>query len=195
MKRIPVIAIFILFVFFQLQAQLIIKPAKGFDKIRPGMDISKAIDILGKPLSHVSNVEEKAQWEAAGYKTKTRLVFNLGFDKVYIFENSNEYAIWKIYTKEEKVVYINMSSFVYGSSTTDKIKIKRGLGFYDKYGEIEKKLGNGYLKNIDAENNKTYIFLRKGIVLIMYGDEIRNICLFKKLNRKQSQIITGKLKK
>ncbi len=194
MKRyILILNLLIILFCFKAYTQNTLTPGEGFVDVHIGMNIDNLIEIIGKPLTIITKNEEKEKWESVGYNVSKHFSFCLKFDKVYIFENENKYAIWKVFVKKGKVVYINFSSYIYNQSITENINVSSNFSFYDNLKKVIESLGNKYNIIAEFENNTEYLFLDKGISFIINESEIRNILLFKPIKRKKKKKIIKKL--
>lgn len=188
-------AIFLSF-YFSGFAQYDITPGKGFSDIKLKMHIDDIISVIGQPKSMDSFEEEKALWENFGYDAEKGLPFYIGFDEVYKFDN-NKYAIWKVYVKKNKAVYIVLSSYGIEERILEKISVLNSIKFFDNLSKITSVMGDEYYTKIDEGGNESFFFLNKGIEFIMDDGELRNVYFFKRIrtNKKVIQELGLKLGK
>lgn len=171
-----------------LAAQYSVTPGTGIDKAMLGMPVKDIIKIIGKPSSIVSYEKEKADWQGFGYDVSNKLVFSIEFDHVYIFNNAaNQYAIWKIYTRNDSAVIFNQSSYQSAKSITEKITVNRHLRFYDDSMAVKKMFGGNYIKYTDERKNNHVIYKDSGILFIVNENQVRNIFLFRSAAKPKQQ--------
>ena len=175
---------------FSATAQYNIIPGKGFDDVKIKMHIDDMVKVLGSPEEIVSFEDEKESWENGGYDIQKSLPFYIGFDEVYMF-GDNKYAIWKVYVKKKKAVYVNLSSYLHDEDITDKISLNNDVHFYDNLNKVVSVLGGKYHYKVDEGENTLIFFLEQGIELIINEQELRNICFFKPMKAKKAVIQLG----
>lgn len=196
-KTISISIITILFLFsINAQAQKTIKPGKGFDGIKIGMKINDVINKIGKPKYTASRAEEKDLFKGSGYIIEKSFTFFLKFDSIYIFENDNDYAIWKIYTRKNKIVHINVSSYTYKASIYEKVTIQGDINFYDDKDKIEQVLGKEYQSYTNMSDDLEMIYFSKGLRIILNSDKVaRNFYFFKPIKGRKKKKMINKLKR
>ena len=195
MKRFTLIIIlFTILVNYKGHSQHAITPGLGFKEIQLGMTIDKILKILGKPASVISVKEEKKKWKHSGYNPKEEFPFLVKFDSAYTFENVNDYAIWKVYAKNNSVVYLNVSSYIFDTLITKHINVLDTIYLYGDSTRFLKKLGNNFYTKADKHQNTEYVYLQQGISFIMKDSQVRNIFLFEKLKANRVKYFVRKLK-
>ncbi len=168
-----------------MNAQENILLSKGFDEIKIGTHIDNVIHKIGEPTVVSSREQEIANWEVYGYEIEKMFVFQFPFDEVYLFENKNEFAIWKVYLKNKKIIYCNLSSYIFGKEIAQHIKTQKGIEFYISYDEA---LSHFKKKEILFFKNSIYqelLILKKGIRFIFDEEGLRNIIFFNPIKKKK----------
>jgi hypothetical protein len=152
-----------------------ILPKKGFTDLSFPLGKKKLVQALGDPTDSTTRAAEAKSWRSSGYNPDGELAFLLGFDKVYVFAD-NERCIWKAYMKQGKAVYINCARYGIDSIVANEISIMGQLHFYDSIEKMKEVLGEDYvpLKN----NTRDYIYLEKGIYIIIDDGTVGNIIPF-----------------
>ncbi|MFO0614024.1 MAG: hypothetical protein U0414_15635 [Polyangiaceae bacterium] len=95
-----------------------------------GDPIAKAIEVvMGSSTNFKSNayVQELNEWRDLGYHTETEVPFLLGFDHAYTFDTPRV-PIYMLFTKDDRVVLIRLSSYVTTEEEQRKIRIVDGCG-------------------------------------------------------------------
>lgn len=160
-------------------------PGKGSSQLPIGASIEQVIQVLGRAYSIQHYEDELADFESAGYEVSKFLVFEQGFDEVFLFKE-NPLAVWKVYFTAEKVVYMNHSAYIFPKKIYQSIQIdghgETTLGFDDSLGKAVQVLGEGYQLQIDELDNRNYIYRSKGIMLVINEDMVKNIMIFSPLN-------------
>ena len=176
----------LLFFFFVLTAgvfaQVKVKAGEGFDKIKIGMGISKALEVLGEPDEIRSRKEEQKLWEDYGYDVSKQLEFYIGFDKVYVFVNNNSYALWKVFVRKNKIVFLNISAHIFGEDVTGKISTDRNIGIGDSPEKVVEVMGKDFFKEENPEEGQAdYTYFEKGIRFTFSKGILKNIYIFKSM--------------
>ncbi len=159
-------------------SQHTITPGVGFDNIQLNMSIDDLVKKIGEPEAILSREEEKEKWEETGYNTKESFPFMFKFDEVYVFRNQNEFAIWKVHVRKNKVVYFNLSSYNHPKEVTEDINVSDNIHFYDNLPTIVAHFGDDYYLVVDKSQNNQYYFLEDGIRFIVNDSELRTISVF-----------------
>jgi hypothetical protein len=175
----------------------IIIPGKGIGQLHVGDSSARVIKVMGQYFRKTGYSEEKKNWEEFGYNTDIGLVFNIGFD--YFLEynpenNKTEYPAWKIYFKNDRVVYITLSSFIYNDEKMKKTGIPPECYFWGNKDNMVASLGNDFFEYTDSQDNKNFYYLEKGVVVIITDSEIRTITLFTPLTYNQKMNFINKCK-
>ena len=195
MKRFALVLILLgILVGFKGYSQKTITPGKGFKEIQLGMTIDKMLKIIGNPTSVISRKEEEKKWGKSGYIVGHEFPFQLKFDSVYTFENANDYALWKVYAKNNSVVYFNISSYIFDTLITEKLNVLDTIFLYRDSSEFIKKLGDNFYTKTDNHRNTEYFYLEKGIYFIVKDSVLRNICLFEPFKAARIKHVFRKLK-
>ncbi len=193
MKKVLSIFIFIIFVSVGY-GQLNVTGGVGFDDFQIGMSTKQMIKILGKPSSALNFEEEKKDWQDFGYDVDKEYVILLGFDSVYIFDNThNKHCIWKVYVDDHKVKMFNIA---YHQSDPDKIKqirLNNKIPFQTKKPEIEVILGKDCQAVEQSEYRDDLFYGSQGIGLVIDEDGLINIFIFEKLEPRQLDEINKKM--
>ncbi len=190
----PFFTILLYFIFANtIIAQKNIKAGIGFDDIYIGTTIQDATKILGEPTLISSRKDEKIHWATFGYDLKKSLVFSLKFDQVYLFEEYNEYMIWKIYTKKGKIVNMNISSFVHSKENKKRITVLDKNYFFSPPAFLKDFKGDNPLIHKDYFGYLEFIYFKEGIQLIFDNNKLSNVFIFKPMKKKKRQKLRKKL--
>jgi hypothetical protein len=153
-----------------------IVPGKGMGNVVIGVEAAEIKKLCGEPLSVISYEEEYSAFDDYGYDTDRELQFMIGFDYVLEYDpSSNASAIpaWKLYFKNDRLVYINFSSFVYTSEELRSVGVAPACFFYGTEGGMIQSLGNGFAKRTDESGNEQYSYPAKGITPIIVDGVVR----------------------
>lgn len=163
-----------------VKAQYDVTPGVGIDKALLGMPVKEITSIIGEPSKVIGYGQERTDWINFGYDvTKRKLVFDIPFDHVYIFNDAkNIYSIWKIYTRNDTAVIFNLSSYQSQKEFTNKITISNELRFYDDSMAVKKVMGDEFVWYVDEAKNNHVIYKDKGIFFIVNNNMLRNVFLF-----------------
>ncbi len=162
-----------------LKAQMAIKPGDGFENLKPGMVMKDILPLLGKASSVISREDEQRSWEGFGYRTDNKLVFSTNFDKVYVFDKPNPFAVWKIYTHNDTALIYNIAFFGFEKRVTKKISINNTIHFQDSLPLIKKILGEPVIAALDERAQDNITYQNHGLFLILVDKQLTNILLYK----------------
>ena len=163
-------------------------PGYGVSPIELGDSNSSVINKLGNYDRKVSYSTEHKRWIDYGYNTDKELPFYIGFDYLYEYgptSNKSDAPIWKVYFKNNKVVYIVLTSFAYDTAATRRTGVDSNCLFYQSERNVNSCLGNDYFYFLDEAKNGNYMYLTKGLVFITVGGEIRTISIHRKLSAQE----------
>ncbi len=167
-----------------IHAQQNVIPGKGFENIRIGMKIENVLIELGEPTLISSRKEESTHWKIFGYQPKNAFIFRLEFDNVYLFESDNEFLIWKIYTHKGKIIYINISSYVF-ENPLHKISIDNKFKMEDSHEKIKKTFeGTPYKKTKGIDYNEL-LYPKEGILFIFNSTQLKNVHVFNPIKKRK----------
>jgi len=162
-----------------------IEPGIGINDIKIGMGYKDFTGILGIPYEHRTYAKEKKTLKKADIDVMALIQYKIGFDYVLVYykkNNKSPYPIYKAYFKDEKLVLINLSSYVYELADCKKnFKLPTGLTFGASDGLVTNEYGQPDEKSIYLNDNLDYIYKKKGVSLIVNQKEnaLRVIEIFK----------------
>ncbi|MBN1499483.1 MAG: hypothetical protein JW982_04985 [Spirochaetes bacterium] len=147
-----------------------IVPGKSGGRLLLGMKSEEAKKILGNNPSVKSYQSEYDDYTEFGYTPENEQVFKIGFDYLLEYKpetNISDIPAWKLYFKNNRLVYINFSNFIY-PEISQNYRTPTGL-FFKTRKEIKDILGNdGIFTN---NGNLNYNYPRKGILVIFTENE------------------------
>lgn len=165
-----------------------IEPGSGLNDIKLGMGYKDFTGILGIPYEHRTYAKEKKTLKKADIDCMTLIQFKIGFDYVLLYykkNNKSPYPIYKAYFKEDKLVMLNISSYVYElADCKKKFKLPGGLTFGASDGLITSEYGQPDEKSVYLNDNLDYIYKKKGISFIINQKEnaLRVVEVFKPMD-------------
>jgi hypothetical protein len=172
-----------------------IVPGMGIGKISIGNTAEYVQRTLGAPKKRVSFEEEKGNYTGYGYNIDKQLLFVIGFDYFLEYDaasNKTTYPIWKIYFRNDEVVYINISTFVYDLNAHMNSGIDRGCVFGRSADGVLGMYGGRHFFNVDEGGNHNYYFLKQGVLVIVVSGTIRVMHVFKPLtDERAANFISG----
>ncbi len=157
---------------------------KGTSEIYIGMSSAQAKKILGKSPLVVSKEQEYNEYVDFGYVPEDELVFRIGFDFILEYNPENnltEIPAWKLFFKNDKLVYINFSNYIYTEIPEKYCGIKPAACFNSEKTAMISTLGNDF-KYDENENNQYYYYYKKGVFIILCEGVIKVINIFKPIN-------------
>lgn len=163
-----------------MQPQKTIRIGEGIDNIILGKHKSVVVKGLTKNIHVVRTFHEEAkEYEYSGYSIKKILVFQMGFDEVYEFKNLRKYPIFKMYFKDEKLIFIIFSSYSVKENVYQNFELDNHVQFLDSLETVLQKMGK-YEKHEKLEGYDWLLkYPKQGLELIFDEDELRVINMFK----------------
>jgi len=165
----------------------IIIPGTGVAEITIGTPSQKVLDILGQPIRKSTFEEETQSLLKRKLTPKTELVFFLGFDYVIEYSksaNKTYYPLYTLYFKDEKLIYMILSSYGYDLEKCKKFGISSALFFNDGKENMQKTLGRSYISTHPTAGNFLYDYFAKGISLFLNKNEIRTMHIYAPLDKR-----------
>lgn len=148
-----------------------------------GLDKKRALSVMGSEGRERSFDEEFSIVADFGYKPEEHAQFIIGFDSLWEYKESDSIhlPIFKIFFKEDKIVYIIISS--YGSQLFDyerckRIITERGLAFGDSIEKMKKLYGEEFLRYNFGQYDGDFIYEEEGISFVFQNGELRVTYLF-----------------
>lgn len=149
----------------------------GIGGVHVGQALEEVRRILGHETQVIHRDEEGRIFRDAGYDPDKSLVFLLGFDTLHVYDSPPPRAtlpFWKIYARDNKVVFIVLSSFTSGDMEVERVGFPPSCFMLAGEATIAHTFGQGYLRVNDAEHeHETYHYLDRGISIIVVGGQVR----------------------
>ena len=147
------------------------------------MTTSQLIKEMGAPKKIVSYSEEKKVWLDGDYDLDKALVYHIGFDQVYVYDYQNKYCLWKAYIKDDRVIYMNLTSRFVQDLYLHKIKVRGQIGFGASISEIERLMGKNFFPD-RAFSYTDYLYADLGIRFTFKQNHLTNIYLFRRFKNR-----------
>jgi len=165
-----------------MKEKRIIRIGQGIDNII--LDAPKTTVLQGLPEpAYIRNfLEEKKIVEDFGYSSESFLHFQIGFDEIYEFDNLNTYPIFKLFFKEEKLVYIIFTSYTEDVYYQDFI-LDNGIGFMDSMETIRQQMGEFDRTIAMKDYDGKFGYYTQGVEFIFAENQLRTIHFFKPFGR------------
>jgi len=164
-----------------------INAGRSIGNLYIGLDKKRVLSVMGSKGLERDFEEEREIFANFGYKPEAHAQFIIGFDSVWQYQESDEInlPIFKIYFKQDKIVYIIISS--YGSKFFDYERCKRiitekGLGFGDKIEKMQTLYGTEFVRHQFGQYDGDFIYGEEGISFVFDAGELRVIYLFESDN-------------
>lgn len=160
----------------------IIIPDQSVGEIRLGQTLEFVKSILGEPNYDRNFNEEKQLYLDVGRNTDNQLVFQRGFDRALEYRqdrNQTNYPIFKVYFKDNQLIQIHLSVFMYSEEIAQMVKFTNSnLGLFLEVATMEEVLGTDYQFYTDELGFQTYEYLNQGVSLIFKNGEVVTIVLY-----------------
>ena len=184
MKQLFIILSVTMLLHTAVHAQFIATPGQGVGNAMIGMSIKALSKLLGEPISSSTYESEKQSWKNSGYDTDKEFVYDISWEKVYIFEDNNPFGIWKVYAKDDTATIFSISTFISNTSVFNNIYLPNKLRFFNDTTRLVACMGNDYTKG----NNKQreFIYLNKGITFLVLDLKLTNVFIYKPMRTKEA---------
>jgi hypothetical protein len=160
------------------QTKTTIIPGKGTGELMMGMSAEHVKGIIRANTQMRDISEEKAAFLAGGYSIDKVSQFKIGFDSCMVVSNCENYPIFKIYFRNNKLVYITLSSYVSPDELTATFELDKGVPFHATKEEFTKAYGQPEefrdMKGYDG----CLIYWKDGLEVIFENDKLMVISIF-----------------
>lgn len=204
MKRWVLVFLLVMLSYVEILAQSdleiykdIIVPGSGVAEITIGTPSETVFSILGKkPVRRSTFEEEKQTLLSRKLNPKNELVFFLGFDYVVEYDsyaNRTYYPIYTIYFKDEKVVYMILSSYGYDQEKCKNFGISGTFFFGDGREKMQNTLGRSYISTTSLSKDLLFDYFSKGISIFMTKNQVRTMYIYPPLDKRmQRKFLAGR---
>jgi hypothetical protein len=163
-----------------------VKPGKGYDLIMLGDNLSKITQTMGEPTAITDVKQEKKNYQDGGYDPKSELPFFLKFDQVYDYwGEAKDNPVFKIYFREEKVVYIIISSYVCTEEVSTSTSTPQAVRLLDPAGVLDAAYGKPDVQRTNGNEIQDWYYLSRGLGAAVEDSRVVVFELFPVLNEKQ----------
>lgn len=162
-------------------------PEKGYEELYVGMSSAELIHLMGEPHQIIQRMTEEESWKRAGYKLETKVIFHIGFDEVYKFEEDNEFGLWKAYLLYDTVVYMSITSYSAIPEAVDKITIDEKLYLGCSVKEVIAHMGDNYRRKVDEREYTEIIYMDAGLRFIFVDDKLNHVYVFRALPKSEEK--------
>jgi hypothetical protein len=163
-----------------ISKDIIITPGVGIDKLVLGMTPAAAAKFLGGDISWFTYEGEMRSWTSSENMSIDSIPqFVIGFDSCLKYQNklSDKLPIYSLYFKNQKLVYINITSYGATPSMLRNVKLKNGLKFNDAESKCISKLGKNFMK-ITYEEYDDHVYYTTGIEVSYSENKLVTIGIF-----------------
>lgn len=147
------------------------------------MTTEELVAEMGEPIEIRSFKDEKQVWIDGDFNTEKHIVYHIGYDNVYIFDYQNKYCLWKAYIKDNKVIYINLSSRYTEKIYTDNVTIRNTLHYHCSIENVERVLGKDFFPDRHISFTD-YFYAELGIRLTFIQGKMTNIYMFRRFTNR-----------
>jgi hypothetical protein len=170
-----------------LSAQSLVTPGKSAGPVSLGSSASAVGGLLGFPSFELPFATEQSAWIDAGYDITTELPFFLGFDNILVYERPKSQLpipAWKLYFKDDRLVLINLSSYVY--SEYEKVLIGSNCKFGATPAEVLAVIGKPDIRyHTPADDIESLCYHSSGVDVLFTGGVLTNFLIYAPLNTEQ----------
>lgn len=180
MKKTTVLLFFIAIAFAASSQDIIITPGVGVGNLKLGMSEKEALEILQEePVwsSYDQQMEKFVGWDIAVDST---VQFIMGFDSCARFENEapKTMPVFALYFKNHKLNFITVSSYIGDDDLAKRVKFSNGITYYNDMDACVKKFGKDYLNISPGDNTADMFYYKKGLELVIDGNELRSVGIY-----------------
>ncbi|MCU0437147.1 MAG: hypothetical protein MUC49_04485 [Raineya sp.] len=166
-----------------MKVQKNIRIGQGIDNIILGNHLTDVIVHL-PPADYIRSLDQEAEvFREHGYVTENFLQFQIGFDEVHQYQDLDTYPIFKLFFKDERLVYIIFTSYSVREESYQTIELDNGIRFLDSMETVRKRMGE-FDKTLAMESyDGKFTYYSQGVELIFAENTLRVINLFKPFGR------------
>lgn len=193
MKRIiPGKVSLVLFFLLMLQNSVfaqIIKPGTGVGKLKFGMSYTDAVALLGAPNATTNLEEETNYYVQYGYDLSKEVSFFIGFDQAVQYDNVEEsvlnYPVYKLFFKNEKLVFMTLTSYGFSEELYSKFSLKKKVGFMTGEETLHQVFGEEDQIVTADDGSRELLYLSKGVEFTIDDGKLRAVHMFPPLSSGQ----------
>jgi hypothetical protein len=169
-----------------------VTPGKGVGELVLGISTEKAIELLGVPEKS-NNYEQEQEQEVVkfGKNVSQELCYNTHYDRVFKYKNdceaNIEYPVYKLYFRNNHLVYIVLTSYGYDDALYSKFTAGNNIGFHSSGQKIKSAMGHPEI--IQEKYVGEYLYLQNGIDFLTENNEMRAMFIYDPLENEVAQAI------
>jgi hypothetical protein len=190
MKIKIIVSLLIFFHTLYASELLSIQPGQGIQKVILGMTSNELVEMIGNASAKYTFSEEEKMFLDFGYDTSKQLNFLRPFDFVLEYTGKknktifSKYPVFKAYFKDDRLVYIILSSYVHDVSPNILLKTHSA---FTEIKPILDTLGEHIYLPLSRYDGQ-YLFPKLGICLIAEDGLVKTIEIYKPLNEKEIKV-------
>jgi hypothetical protein len=171
-------------------------PGKGIASVQLGMSLNSITRIIGRPSIIRNFKEAKTNFIDFGIDPKDYIMFMRGFnlEAEYSLDQKAQYPIFKLYFKDDLLVYIILTSYGFEENRETILQYKtwHNISFWTEEYKLKEKFGNNYLLKPYENYKGKYYYLDLGISFLIDKEVIRTIDIFPPLTEEEKKRFQSK---
>lgn len=152
-------------------------PGVGVGGLTIGISADSAQKILGKASIRRTFQEEYDLPHNFGAYNDSLVEYLVGFDYALEWEVADNYPIFKLFFRDESLVFMTLTSYSMNTAAVDKISTE-GIRFYDSPAPMIEAFGQPDWFFKMGGYDGFYVYWTRGIELTYDNNELRVICIF-----------------
>ncbi len=169
-----------------------VTPGKGVGELVLGISTEKAIALLGFPeKSRSYEQEQNEEVVKFGKNVSQELCYNTHYDRVFKYKNdceaNIEYPVYKLYFRNNQLVYIVLTSYGYDNELYSKFTANNNISFHSSGQKI--KTAMGYPEIMQEKYVGEYLYLQSGIDFLTENNEMRAMFIYEPVENEVAQAI------
>ncbi len=169
-----------------------IVPGKGVGELVLGITTEKAIQLLGAPEKSRTYEQEQAEEVVKfGKNISQELCYNTHYDQVLKYKNDCDskidYPVYKLYFRENKLVYMVLTSYGYDDALYSKFTTANNIKFHTQPVKIKNTMG--YPEISEDRYVGEYLYMQRGIDFLTENNELRAMFIYEPVEREVAQAI------
>lgn len=187
MKKLAIIVLMATAATFASAQSTTIKPGKSAGGITIGMNKQQVESIIGEACAERTRTEEERELVKFGKNIWQELRYNTHYDMVLEYQNAN-IPVRKLYFKEDKLVYMTLSSFGYEQAMLERFKINGKPCMGCPSAILASHLGAPIFTEDYIHVQQMY-YLSQGIDFVSHNGEIKAINIYEPIDQEVAMAI------
>ena len=159
-----------------------IVPGVGVGDLQLGISKEQVLNLIGTSYDARDYVEEREIYNGSRYPTDDMIQFIIGFDEVFVYNTPQKYPVFKLYFKNDELVYIILTTYTTGQEMWNNLTLENsGFRYLDEMNTVLDYYGPEDVFMDDINYDGFFIYWSRGIEFCFDEKELRVIYIFEPL--------------